>query len=713
MVKSSAAGYAPLSPSRSTVHHTDDDPEAGPSPAAADPFLSSAISLAAREPVFSLVQRVSKDLEDAVDTPLSWDQLKSPAVNFSLVRPLVLNFTARGDRPHISLIYALLLVRAHFVERADDDLAFAAVNTARSELCELLAIKAMSAYGVAPGSHELLHVLSTSFNPFAGAELGSFAPSEGVDNAELRRLDQFGKDEATNALELAVSSGAKRFLKSPLVQQVVRAIDRGDVIYTPEAGPNALLADSYKPKPVVEIYDWRQRPYLDHHRLRVPRIRGRLEFATFAVMLALFLATQATYHVARVNVWEALFVLWGVGFALDEWSALAANGLTTYASGAFNILDSCFCVVLFAFLGMRGVGLARADDDLGHLAFDTLGLAGCVLLPRLTISLLRHNVILLALSKMIRDFCAFMCLAFLTASGFLCTFRILSRGTWSVGRISWLMLKIWLGSAFLGFEAAQQFHPFFGPALMVAFAILSQTLLLTILISLLSNTFAAVQANSEVELIYQMTLRTLERAKADPLTCYVPPLNTLAFVVLVPLRFLLSPRAFHKAQVYLARTLNLPILVTLALHARLSHRAGGAPGSGALALARDLPRRFGSWDIWDSKVEHVVEEVWERAVTDEGRRVVSFDEPAGEERREGGGRAAEGEGDAHASTDSSTSTSKGKGKGAAAAGAGRKARPPALKPHAQRPSPAKRLGSLDSPLARLFGPGAYADDGDE
>ncbi|KPV76498.1 uncharacterized protein RHOBADRAFT_13190, partial [Rhodotorula graminis WP1] len=565
MVKSSAAGYAPLSPSHSTAH-SDDDPEA--SPASTDPLLSSAISLSAHEPVFTLVQRVSKELEDAVDTPLSWDQLKSPAVNFSLVRPLVHKFT-KGDRPHISLIYALLLVRAHFVERADDDLAFAAVNVARSDLCELLAIKALSAYGVAPGSHELLHVLSMAFNPFAGAEATMFAPGEGVDEAELHRLDQFGKAEATNALELAVSSGAKRFLKSPLVQQVVRAIDRGDVIYTPESSSNALLVDSYKPKPVVEVYDWRRRPYLDHHRLRVPRIRGRLEFATFAVMLALFLATQATYRVERVNACEALFVLWGIGFALDEWSALAANGLTTYASGAFNILDSCFCVVLFAFLGLRAVGLARGDDELGTLAFDTLGLAGCVLLPRLTISLLRHNVVLLALGAMIKEFTIFMGLAFLTASGFLCTFRILSRGTWSVGRISWLMLKIWLGSAFLGFEAAQQFHEWYGPALMVAFAILSQTLLLTILISLLSNTFAAVQANSEVELIYQMTLRTLERAKADPLTCYVPPLNTFAFAVLVPLRFILSPRAFHKAQVYLARTLNLPILVALALYARL------------------------------------------------------------------------------------------------------------------------------------------------
>jgi hypothetical protein len=47
-------------------------------------------------------------------------------------------------------------------------------------------------------------------------------------------------------------------------------------------------------------------------------------------------------------------------------------------------------------------------------------------------------------------------LTVLTASGFLVTFRVLSHGTWTVGHISWLMLRMHLGSAFLGFEAAQQ-----------------------------------------------------------------------------------------------------------------------------------------------------------------------------------------------------------------------------------------------------------------
>lgn len=127
MVKSSAAGYAP-SPSRDAFASPPLPPDAaaGDNEAARprDPLLSSAISLAAAEPVFPLLQGVRAEVERVVDTPLSWDQLRSPTLNFSVVRPLVLKLT-RGERPAISLIYCLLVVRAHFLERADEDLAFA------------------------------------------------------------------------------------------------------------------------------------------------------------------------------------------------------------------------------------------------------------------------------------------------------------------------------------------------------------------------------------------------------------------------------------------------------------------------------------------------------------------------------------------------------------------------------------------------------------
>ena len=46
---------------------------------------------------------------------------------------------------------------------------------------------------------------------------------------------QDGKEDATNALELSISSQARRFVKSPLVQHVVKAIFEGDVMYSLES----------------------------------------------------------------------------------------------------------------------------------------------------------------------------------------------------------------------------------------------------------------------------------------------------------------------------------------------------------------------------------------------------------------------------------------------------------------------------------------------
>ncbi|GAA5821372.1 hypothetical protein JCM11251_004592 [Rhodosporidiobolus azoricus] len=693
MVKPGAAGYASAtaqsgSASLATVEV---DPESSSS--SVDPFLSSAISLASHEAVFPLVQRIKHEVEITVDTALSWEQLKSPTINFSIVRPLGAKFT-RGERPAISLIYCILLARTYFNEKSEDDLAFAAVNTSRADLCELLAIKLLSTYGPAPGSVELLHVLSTTFNPFTGATVQMFLPEEGVDEDELKRLVEYGEDEATNALELGIFSQAKRFVKSALVQQVIKAIYKGEVIYSPESN-HALIQDNYKSKPVVEVYDWRKRPFLDHHRLRVPRIRTRLEFISFAIMLVLFLLVQTTYHPTHLNLWEVLFIAWGLGFAFDEWASITENGLTTYFGGAFNALDSMFVLVFAAYLGLRIAGL-RGGENGEHLsvwAMDTLSLGGCVLLPRVTISLLKDNVVLLALSKMFSEFVLFMGLTVLTASGFLVTLRILSHGSWDTGHISWLLLRMHLGSAFLGFDAAKDFHPVYGPALMVIFAVLSQTLLLTILISLLTNTFSAVQANAETEILYQKALRTVERAKADPLALYVTPCNIIALVVLFPLRFVASPYVRHKAQVYLARVLNLPILLFLALHTRAAH-AKRSP----LYLASQRTQRArrgvssfleGVVPNWEGGVEVLAERVFEREVNPEGRRVASMDEseagtPAGAGARTPTASAAV----EAAQEEEVAGKSKGKGKALATSAGG---------------GAAARLGSLSSPLAKIFG----------
>ncbi|KDE07525.1 hypothetical protein MVLG_02196 [Microbotryum lychnidis-dioicae p1A1 Lamole] len=663
----------------------------------------------AEEPVFPLVHRVASEIVDVIDTVLSYDQLKSPTINFSLVRPLTLKLS-RGDRPPSPLIYALLVCRVHFLAVASDDLAFLALNTTRADLCELLAVKMLSVYGNQPTSYDLLHVLTASFNPYQGATQDMFAQSEGVDENELKRLYEWGQRQRENALELGIFSEAKRFVRSPLVQQVVRAIYKGEVLYAPPAS-RSIIKDDYKAKPVVTIYDWRTQPFLDHALLRVPQIRNRLEFFSFGCLMILFLVTLLTHSDTHIKPVEALFIFFALGFALDEFASVTENGLTTYSLGAYNVMDAVFCAIFFLFLGMRLHGLWIGDEARSEFAFATLSLGGCILFPRLTISLLRDNVVLLALSAMVQQFLQFMILVAFTASGFVATFYVLAKARgaeqWDVGHISWLLLKIWLGNSFLGFEAAQQFDPYYGPALIVAFAVLSQTLLLTILISLLSNTFAAVQGNAETELLNQMALRTIERVKSDALTSYVAPLNLVAFVILYPLRKIATPRYLHKGHVALTKVLNLPVLLALAILTRARHHQRGfffSFASTSKRVWKALPLS-GSWVGWESTVDGVGN-IFEREVTSLALRVESIDK--GDEEEENGEGEGEGRGRGATTTTTTTTTTTGDGKTTPTSTPKQPTNGQARRsesPRSRQVGPSKRnsrIGSLQSPLARMF-----------
>lgn len=50
---------------------------------------------------------------------------------------------------------------------------------------------------------------------------------------------------------------------------------------------------------------------------------------------------------------------------------------------------------------------------------------------------------------------------------------------WKLTSIMWLMVQIWFGETSLSFSEAESFHRILGPILMVTFAALSNTLLIT------------------------------------------------------------------------------------------------------------------------------------------------------------------------------------------------------------------------------------------
>lgn len=109
---------------------------------------------------------------------------------------------------------------------------------------------------------------------------------------------------------------------------------------------------------------------------------------------------------------------------------------------------------------------------------------------------------------------------------------------------------------------------------------------------MLSNTFSTIVSNATAEIQYRHAVQTLEGVKSDAIFAYQPPFNILAMFVLVPLRWVVSPRWFHKIHVFFVRLLNLPLLLLIAAAER---RVLLWPAAGST-----LGKRRGDWDwFWD------------------------------------------------------------------------------------------------------------------
>jgi len=98
---------------------------------------------------------------------------------------------------------------------------------------------------------------------------------------------------------------------------------------------------------------------------------------------------------------------------------------------------------------------------------------------------------------------------------------------------------------------------------MVLFALLGNTLFLTILVSMLSTTFSKIDSNAQAEIMFRRAVLTFEGVKSDAIFAYQPPFNLGALVILLPLKFMVSSRWFHKINVAAQRTLNFPILLCI------------------------------------------------------------------------------------------------------------------------------------------------------
>ncbi|KAL1303277.1 hypothetical protein AAFC00_006685 [Neodothiora populina] len=564
----------------------------------------------AKLPVYTTVHRIRRLVIASIDDPYSLEQLKGPRMNVAVVRPLLDHLY---DPEDVSVVYCLLVNRVQFMREQAFQAHHQTVNVTRANLCEIIASRILRRFDE---DHEgrdglllLANILVAGFEPFQGAPaevIEEVRPSFHWTLADHFSRRRSGKERLLTALEVAIISESKSFLAASACQKIVDAVYKGRIIYTPTTFID-ILPDRYKNRG-ISLYDPRRAPILNQYRLIVPRNRNVLEICQFLVLFLLYILTMTNKahdvgpeHLTFTTP-ELIFCVYSAGWVLDELASILEHGWSVHTENLWAFLDVSFAAIFLAYFGVRMHGLSQNSGHLGKQALDILALGAPVLLPRLAFCIMPENMLFISLRAMMGDFTFLTCVTVWCFGGFLLAMHWLSESqdgyvSHPMLLISKWMLWIWFGLDGTGITKSVEFHSFLGPMLMILFAFIGNTLFLTILVSMLSNTYSNLAKNSTAEIQFRRAVLTFEGVKSDTLFAYRPPFNVLALVILLPMKFLTSPRWFHKINVTAIRVLNAPILLLISMFERryLWQRKS------ALSSARK-----GKWlDFWESFGAHV------------------------------------------------------------------------------------------------------------
>ncbi|ORY09678.1 hypothetical protein BCR34DRAFT_486901 [Clohesyomyces aquaticus] len=553
-----------------------------------------------------LARKLSFYFTDAIALPHSFEELRSLPCG-RILTPLVVHISDNVHHP--AIVSALLALKSHFsaLEEASDE---PGVNEARGYAAELVAWQFLTNLSEREAIDFLLHELPPVPSPSNGSSdedgdggpqrNGTAAREEGEDTpllgsrrlgrssssyfgtdsvaatltAEVSHADDFASQFANlSALEIACVSGAKKFLSQRPVQKIINGLWRGDIVFWETLSVNAVKC----PK----LYNRRRGdPFC---RLRVPRYLKIFETIFFATFLVLYYAVLVQRNSSRVTPTEILLYIWIAGFAYDELGDFTDAGQTSfYASDFWWMWDISIVLVGTVFFVLRIVGLNMDSESIIDLSYDVLGLEALFLVPRI-FALLSLNpyfgTLIPCLKEMTKDFVKFLSLVVILYLGFLTTFTLLGRDHFTPREMSWILVKVFFGSSYLGFDVAQEISPYFGPPTMLVFVALTNILLITSLISLLSNSLTKVLDHAREEYLFMLVLNLngSHRIFADrslKLFCIRPgsvgfespdvlsssfgESTNLIPLALRPLRLVLPSERLRSARIVLLKATHLP-----------------------------------------------------------------------------------------------------------------------------------------------------------
>ncbi|OTA94477.1 hypothetical protein M434DRAFT_394748 [Hypoxylon sp. CO27-5] len=535
-------------------------------------------------PVYNVVHAIRIIVQTRTETTLTWDQIRSPQVSQFLVKPMQQQIRTQ----HFSRVtlYALMANCLQFAKEAQLYPGNAGTSMTRAMVCELLALKLLKEYN----TRELIDALSYDFYPLTGLQ-------EAPETETSKSPDGKGRPTAarSSTLEVAIRASAKHFLAHPLVVQQLEAIWNGAISFyssqdnlhrapstdtrggsiddrTPLLGHQSAKEHSSLPlhampvRRTVNLYDPRQASPLKLSRLRVPRYRQFLSTCSLLVLIGLFLAVLIERS-SRITELELIFWFWSAGFMLDEVVGFNEQGFSLYIMSFWNIFDLGILLLLIIYYCMRVYGVFLIDPyHWNELAYDVLAANAILLLPRI-FSVLDHyryfSQLLIAFRLMAVDLAAVFVLVLISCSGFF-VFFTLSRNQNDAPEVAYKIFQILMGFTPAAWDVWPE-YTYLGRTLLVVFLIMCHFLVVTILITVLTNSFMAIASNANEEHQFLFAINTISMVKNDSLFSYIAPGNIFAWI-LMPFRYVMPIRQFVILNRTVIKLTHFPLLFCIFLY---------------------------------------------------------------------------------------------------------------------------------------------------
>ncbi|PWY89804.1 cation channel family transporter [Aspergillus heteromorphus CBS 117.55] len=551
-------------------------------------------------PVYDITHAIRPLIVARCETTLTWDQLRSPQISQFLVKPIQQKIRAL----HFSraTLYALITNCLQFTKEVHLNPGNSGVSQTRAMVSELLAIKLLREYS----TRELIDALSYEFYPLNGQTPSATAtsapgwyPAPGSRRPGIARV---------SCLEVAIRAQAKRFLSHPLVVQQLEAIWAGTIVFhsaadnlhrspaqiarsgrplygtVPDPGasdvsPHQIQTNVSGLRRSVTIYDPRDASLFKLSRLRVPRYRQFLSTLSFAVLLGLFLAVLQQRRL-EITPLELVFWFWSAGFMLDEIVGFNEQGFSLYLMSFWNIFDLGILFLLFCYYCMRLYGAVMPytrNHIIADQAYDILAANAVLLFPRL-FSVLDHyryfSQLLIAFRIMASDLIAVFVLIIIACSGFFVAFTLAfgNGEDHSPGAVAYALFQMLMGFTPTAWTLWNDYN-ILGKIILTVFLFICHFVVVTILITVLTNSFMSIVQNANQEHQFLFAVNTISMVKSDALFSYIAPFNILAWLI-APLRYFMSFREFVRINRTTIKATHLPILFTICFYEKMILSSG-------------------------------------------------------------------------------------------------------------------------------------------